>query len=114
MPVQQVPVDQLQALIESLGPQAKPVLLDVREAWEVQTASMAVPGAATVHIPMNEVPQRLAELDARQPVLSLCHHGMRSLQVAMFLERQGFIQVFNVAGGIDAWSHEVDPAVPRY
>ena len=112
--MQQVPVSQLQALIDSLGPQARPVLLDVREAWEVQTASMSVPGATTVHIPMNEVPQRLAELDAQQPLLSLCHHGMRSQQVAMFLDRQGFTQVFNVTGGIDAWSREVDPAVPRY
>jgi rhodanese-related sulfurtransferase len=63
---------------------------------------------------MNEVPGRLSELDPTQPVLSLCHHGMRSLQVAHFLERQGFEQVFNIAGGIDAWSREVDASVPLY
>jgi rhodanese-related sulfurtransferase len=112
--MQQVPVRQLQTLIEGFAADARPVLLDVREPWEVQTASLALPGARTLAIPMNEVPHRLGELDAAQPVLSLCHHGMRSLQVAAFLERQGFTQVFNVVGGIDAWSCEVDASVPRY
>ncbi len=112
--MQQIHVRQIQALIDGFGPEARPVLLDVREPWEVQTAALSVPGLATRHIPMNEVPARLAELDAAQPLLSLCHHGMRSLQVASFLERQGFTQVFNVAGGIDAWSCEIDAAVPRY
>ncbi|MBL8383068.1 MAG: sulfurtransferase [Burkholderiales bacterium] len=87
----------------------QPVLLDVREAWEVQTA--ALPGI--VHVPMRELPARVAELDAAREIVSICHHGGRSMQVALFLERQGF-RVHNLAGGMDAWSREVDPAVPRY
>lgn len=91
-----------------------PVLLDVREPWEVGTARVA-PGAVPLAcIPMNEVPGRLDELDPAEPVWVLCHHGMRSAQVAGFLERRGFAQVFNVAGGIDAWSLDVDHQVPRY
>jgi rhodanese-related sulfurtransferase len=68
----------------------------------------------TLHIPMNEVPGRLAELDAARPVVCICHHGMRSAQVVAFLERQGFDAVYNLAGGSDAWSAQVDAGVPRY
>jgi len=92
-----------------------PVLLDVREPWELQTAS--VPQAAgfrVVGIPMNDIPARLAELDPDVPVACLCHHGARSQRVAMFLAGNGFVDVTNVAGGIDAWSVERDGAVPRY
>jgi rhodanese-related sulfurtransferase len=112
--MQQVRVTDLAALLASLDAGTRPVLLDVREPWEVQTASFTLPGVDSLAIPMNELPGRLGELDPEQPVLSLCHHGMRSLQVAAFLERQGFDQVFNVAGGIDAWSREVDASVPLY
>lgn len=91
-----------------------PVLLDVREAWEVQTAALSLPGVRSVHIPMQQLPARLAELDPAQPVLGLCHHGMRSLQCVAFLAQQGFSTVYNIAGGIDAWSREVDASVPRY
>lgn len=110
----QVNVRDIPALLESFEPGARPVVLDVREPWEVQAASLALDGATTVCIPMNEVPARLAELDPSQPVLSLCHHGVRSLQVASYLARQGFGDVFNIAGGIDAWSRDVDPRVPTY
>ena len=112
--MQQVRVTDIPALLASLEAGAHPVLLDVREPWEVQAASFTLPGVTRLDIPMNEVPGRLAELDPEQPVLSLCHHGMRSLQVGAFLERQGFDQVFNIAGGIDAWSREVDASVPLY
>lgn len=91
-----------------------PVLLDVREAWELQSARIDLPGLRTLHIPMGTLPARLHELDRAQPVLALCHHGARSLRCAAFLQQQGFADVVNVAGGIDAWSREVDPAVPRY
>lgn len=91
-----------------------PVLLDVREPWEVALAAAQVEGLTVTCIPMHEVPARLDELPANQPVWVLCHHGMRSAQVAGFLERRGFAQVHNVAGGIDAWSLDVDPQVPRY
>ena len=91
-----------------------PVLLDVREPWEFALASIHVEGLRTLHIPMNEIPARLTELDAAQPVVCICHHGMRSAQVVAFLERQGFDAAYNLAGGIDAWSDQVDAGVPRY
>jgi rhodanese-related sulfurtransferase len=112
--MQQVRVTDVQALLAGFGPDRQPVILDVREPWEVQAASLAVPGVRTVCIPMREIPQRLGELDAAQPILGLCHHGMRSLQVVAFLEREGHADVYNIAGGIDAWSREVDASVPLY
>ena len=65
-------------------------------------------------MPMREIPSRLAELDPAQPVVCICHHGARSAQVVAFLERSGFESVYNLAGGIDAWSQDVDPSVARY
>ena len=88
----------------------KPLLLDVREPWEWQTAR--IEGAQ--HIPMREIPARLGELDPDQEVVAICHHGGRSQQVAMFLEKNGFAKVHNLTGGVDAWSRTVDPAVPLY
>lgn len=91
------------------------MLLDVREPWELATASVTAPsGSCLVAIPMNQIPARLGELDPGQPVACLCHHGARSQRVALFLEQQGFGDVANVAGGIEAWSRELDPKVPRY
>ncbi|MDM0040782.1 rhodanese-like domain-containing protein [Variovorax sp. J22G21] len=98
----------------AVDPAAAPVLLDVREPWERQTASVTPAGFTLLAIPMNEVPARLAELDAGQRVACLCHHGARSQRVAMFLNQNGFDALANVAGGIDAWSMLHDPAVPRY
>lgn len=86
------------------------VLLDVREPEEVATA--AVKGA--VRIPMREVPARLAELDAEKPLVVMCHSGGRSRRVAEFLSGNGFRNVFNLKGGIDAWSTQIDSQVPRY
>ena len=63
---------------------------------------------------MQTIPARLADLKRDQPIAVLCHHGGRSMQVAMFLQQQGFTRLVNVAGGIDAWSRQVDPSVPRY
>ena len=88
----------------------KPLLLDVRESWEWQTAR--IEGAQ--HIPMREIPARYGELDPDQEVVAICHHGGRSQQVAMFLEKNGFAKVHNLTGGVDAWSRTVDPAVPLY
>lgn len=90
------------------------VLLDVREPWEVQAASITVPGATRLDIPMHLIPLRLADIPRTQPVACICHHGARSAQVVAFLLRQGFDGVYNLAGGIDAWSTHVDPSVPRY
>ena len=71
-------------------------------------------GFELLRIPMREVPARLAELDPARPIACLCHHGMRSLQVANYLTQNGFTEVVNLQGGIDAWSQEVDPSVPCY
>lgn len=92
---------------------ATPVLLDVREPWELQTASVVPQGFNLVAIPMNEIPGRLAELDPGHRIACLCHHGARSQRVAAFLNQNGFAELANVAGGIDAWSSH-DPTVPRY
>lgn len=89
------------------------VLLDVREDWELATA--AVDGA--LHIPMDEVPARLDELREMRgdrDLVIMCHSGMRSQRVAEFLNQQGLGGVFNLEGGIDAWSREVDPSIPSY
>jgi len=91
-----------------------PVLLDVREPWEFALAAIHVEGLRTVLIPMGEITSRLDELAPSQPVVCICHHGMRSAQVVAFLERQGFDSAYNLVGGIDAWSQQVDAAVPRY
>jgi len=93
---------------------AAPLLLDVREPWELALAAIRIDGLRTLAMPMNSVPARLAELDPAQPVVCICHHGARSAQVVAFLERAGFEAVYNLAGGIDAWSIQVDAAVPRY
>jgi len=93
---------------------AAPMVLDVREPWEVQTASIKAEGFALQVIAMGEVPSRWQELDPSRPIACLCHHGMRSLQVARYLQQQGFAEVVNLQGGIDAWSSAVDPTVPRY
>lgn len=90
------------------------IVLDVREVPELRAASVQPQGFELLTIPMNDVPARLAELDPGRPVACLCHHGARSMQVAMFLAQSGFGQVANISGGIDAWSRERDPAVPRY
>lgn len=93
-----------------------PLLLDCRTADEHQTARIE----AAVLIPMQELPDRVEELaahlsgDKTLPVIVHCHHGMRSLRVTKWLREQGFSQAQSMAGGIDAWSEQVDPSVPRY
>lgn len=105
----------LQALCSQLTEGAQgPLLLDVREPWEAALARIDLPGLAQCLMPMGQVGQRWEELDPAQPIVCYCHHGVRSLQVVAFLQRQGFDSVYNLAGGIDAWSQDVDPSVPRY
>lgn len=93
---------------------ARPLVLDVREPWEVGTASVTPRDFDLLAIPMNEIPGRLAELPGDRPIACLCHHGMRSQQVALFLAQRGYDAVANIAGGIDAWSRDHDPFVARY
>ncbi|MGI8785247.1 MAG: rhodanese-like domain-containing protein [Acidobacteriota bacterium] len=85
-------------------------LLDVREKWETEVASL--PGS--VHIPMGDVTRRYQELDPDQEWIVYCHHGIRSANVIAFLKTVGFEKLKNLRGGIDAWSRHVDSTVPRY
>jgi len=85
-------------------------VLDVREQWEVAIARL--PGS--LHIPLNEIPLRLKELDANSDIIVMCKAGGRSRRAAEFLARSGFRNVSNLTGGIDAWSSDVDPTLPPY
>jgi len=88
------------------------LLLDCREADEF--AFVRIEGA--MHLPMSELPRRAVELEAHRaaPIVVLCHHGVRSLKVSLWLRGQGFADVRSMSGGIDAWSREIDPGLPRY
>ena len=99
------------ALAGHLQQTEKPLVLDVREPWE--TAAAPFPGA--VLMPMGDVPARAhQELDPDAPIVVVCHHGARSLNVTLWLREQGFEHVQSLAGGIDHWSAAIDPTVPRY
>lgn len=86
------------------------VLLDVREDAELEICK--IEGA--LHIPMGEIPERYQHLPKDNPLIVFCHHGMRSLNVVQFLEAKGFENTINLAGGIHAWAHEIDPTLRRY
>ena len=86
-------------------------LLDVREDWETTLAPVPT---GLKHIPMGQVADRLSELDPTQDTVVICRSGGRSLEVARFLTAHGFASVFNLAGGILAWSRDVDPTIPQY
>jgi rhodanese-related sulfurtransferase len=106
-------VQDLHAFVQAAT--ATPLLLDVREPWEFALASITLDGAAdTVNLPLQSLPQRLAELPKDRAIVCICHHGMRSAQAAGYLRQAGFQAVHNLRGGIDAWSLQVDPGVPRY
>jgi rhodanese-related sulfurtransferase len=107
--IQQLSPQQLKGWLDDAS-QPAPVLLDVREAWEFDTCHIA----QSVTMPMQSVTSRLTELAADQPYVVICHHGGRSQQVAMFLERNGFTRLFNLAGGVDGWARSVDPGMPQY
>jgi rhodanese-related sulfurtransferase len=86
-------------------------LLDVREDWEIEKAPVP---SDVVHIPMGEISDRISELDPNKETVVICRSGGRSAQVAQYLERQGFGKVFNLSGGILAWSRVIDPRIPQY
>lgn len=102
-----VPPQEVKELLTNGG---KPVLLDVREQWEYDFNR--IEGA--IHIPLADLPQRYQELDRDSEIIAYCHMGVRSLKAAKFLKQQGIEKVRNLAGGIEAWSIQVDSAVPRY
>jgi rhodanese-related sulfurtransferase len=119
--VREIDVKQLAAQLDRGGvrgdaPPATPAracyLLDVRQPWENQLA--ALPGSKL--IPLNQLVTRFREIEcpAGVPLVAYCHHGIRSQSAAEILENLGFTDVYSLAGGIDSWSVEVDPRVPRY
>lgn len=99
---------ELRAYLEQA--ETPPLLLDVREPWEFQRAHIA----GSQLMPMGQVPTQIENLDRAQEVVVICHHGVRSQQVAFYMEHLGFQRVINLAGGVDAWARDVDPAMPRY
>jgi len=107
MSVKQISAIELKNKIQNEEPL---FLLDVREPHEFQYARIG----KSVSIPLNQIPQRLDELDSQKDIVVICHHGMRSQQAADYLVHCGFEKVSNLRGGIDAWSLECDSSVPRY
>jgi rhodanese-related sulfurtransferase len=112
--IDQVRPSELAQWLQSVRAHGEPVVLDVREPHELQIASIRADGFELLTIPMGAIPPRLAELNPEQPIACLCHHGGRSMQVAHFLKGRGFDHVANIAGGINAWSAELDPTIARY
>lgn len=88
----------------------KPLLLDVREPWEYRIVHLE----GSTLIPMRQIPQQAGSLDPARETIVICHHGIRSRQVARFLESRGFSNVINLAGGMDAWARNTDPELPVY
>ncbi len=107
--IPQLAAPDLKAWLEDAA-RERPVVLDVRESWE--RALCAIEGSR--HLPMQEIPSRVGELPRASDIVVLCHHGMRSLQLATFLAQAGFEKVHNLDGGIAAWADAVDPSMARY
>jgi rhodanese-related sulfurtransferase len=105
--IREIPVEELKARRDR---GEKPLVIDVREGWELQLASIP----DVLHVPMNELPGRLAELSRDTETIVMCHAGGRSMRVAHFLVDQGFTNVANLSGGISAWSESIDATVPQY
>jgi rhodanese-related sulfurtransferase len=87
-----------------------PLLLDVREPWEFEKCHLE----GSVLIPMREVPDSLDDLDQQKEIVVICHHGIRSRQVAYYLEHAGFDKVINLEGGVEAWAQDIDQTMQRY
>jgi len=87
-----------------------PLLLDVREPWEYRIVHLE----DSRQVPMREVPAIIETLDRQQEIIVICHHGIRSRQVALYLEHQGFSDVVNLSGGLDAWARHTDTSLPTY
>jgi len=107
MSVIQISASDLQ---KKLMADVKPVLLDVREVNEFEFAHIA----GSQHIPLSQIQQRMNEIDSTLECVVICHHGMRSQQVATFLVNSGLTNIYNLSGGIDAWSVDCDNTISRY
>ncbi|MHB1174906.1 MAG: rhodanese-like domain-containing protein [Sulfuriferula sp.] len=107
--MQQIGAHELQQWVQDTS-RASPFLLDVREPWEYEHCHIA----NTHLIPMQSVPGKLDMLDKQAHIVVICHHGVRSMQIAHFLEHAGFEQVYNLQGGVDSWAQQVDAGMPTY
>jgi rhodanese-related sulfurtransferase len=105
--VREVSPEELKAQVDA---GAAPLVLDVREPWELEIASL--PFAR--HIPMDQITDRIGELDPAQPITVICRAGGRSLTVARYLVRHGFQSVANLTGGILAWGERIDASLRPY
>ena len=105
--MQSITAEQLATL---LGNRDKVVLLDVRDPWEVEICRLS----GSLNIPMNEITEKVNELDRDTRTVVICHFGMRSLEVGNYLESSGFSDIVNLEGGLDAWAERVDQDMPRY
>ena len=106
--MQEISVSRLKEWLE--GPAEKPLVLDVREPWEFGICR--IEGAHL--LPMRNIPDSLDQLDRGSEIVVICHHGIRSRQVAMYMEHQGFTNVINLEGGMAAWARDVDRGMPTY
>ena len=97
------------SLAAALASPTPPLVIDVREPWELGIARLD----GATHMPLDTIPDRVDDIPRDRDVVFVCHHGARSNAAAEWLARQG-VRAQNLAGGIDAWSREVDPSVPRY
>lgn len=102
-----IEVEDLQGMLAAGEP---PVILDVREPWEVDLSAIA----GSIYIPLGLLPMRVGELPKDRPLVVLCHHGFRSAQATAWLRNQGFGSATNLTGGIDAWARRIDPSLKVY
>ena len=99
---------ELQTCLDEAKP--APLLLDVREPWEFRICRIE----RSQLVPMRQIPQVLDKLNPEGEIVVICHHGIRSAQVARYLERQGFTRVINLEGGVAAWARDVDQSMAVY
>ena len=105
--MQSITAEQLSTLLNNRD---KVVLLDVRDPWEIEICRLY----GSLNIPMNEIAAKTNELDTDARTIVICHFGMRSMEVANYLEGAGFKDIVNLEGGLDAWAEQVDQDMPRY
>jgi rhodanese-related sulfurtransferase len=86
-------------------------IIDVRDAWEIETSGTL---ENAIHIPMDEVPERMAQISKVKPVVIICHTGRRSSEVSEWLSQQGYTNILNLTGGIHRWAMEIDPNIQMY
>jgi len=100
--MQQMTPTQLRDYLETAS--SMPLLIDVREPWEFDICAID----NSILIPMGQIPAKIDTLDPDQEIVVICHHGIRSANVCRYLEHQGFDQMINLAGGVDAWAKDID------